>query len=476
MTNSKYSNDDKLYKTNIINYETQPDNKSRDFFTPMISRKEPPIIISVGGSLIVPNGEIDTVFLQKFNTFIRKQVAKGRRFFIVAGGGKTARRYRDAGKTVVGDMSNEDLDWLGIHSTRLNAHLLRTIFQDIAHHKIIDNYEKKIYTIKKSVVIGSGWKPGWSTDYDAAILARDYGANIIINLSNIDWVYDKDPIKNKDAKPIKRLTWEELERLVGKKWLPGINTPFDPVATQLTKQLGLTVVVTNGKDFSNVENIIDGEAFEGTVIMPFKIDASFYDREYYTGKKGEYRFSHVESIWGSILHLVVNCYRAILIKLFLKPKNCLDVGCGTGGLVEALRMVGIDAWGLEISKAALELADHKIKKYLTEGDIIKIPYPKDSFDLVLTFDVMEHLERKKIRKAIEEMVRVSKKFVFHKIYTRENTWISLLHRRDFSHIAFFTRRQWSRIFNSYKTFTTLRGSFFKLPSFFETIFLLRKKT
>src|SRR4030042_4127900 len=93
--------------------------------------KEPPIIISIGGSLIVPNGGPDNQFLSKLNIFIRDQVKKGRRFFLVAGGGKLSRVYRDTGRAVIGNVTHEDLDWIAIHVTRLNAHLLKTGFEDI---------------------------------------------------------------------------------------------------------------------------------------------------------------------------------------------------------------------------------------------------------------------------------------------------------------------------------------------------------
>lgn len=231
-------------------------------------KQESPIIISIGGSLIVPNGGVDVKFLSQLNTIIRKHVTYGRRFFLVAGGGNIARHYRDAGKAVIGNVTDEDLDWIAIHVTRLNAHLLRTIFQDIAHPRIIENYEHKLWNWKEPIVIGAGWKPGWSTDYDAVVLARDYGGKLIVNLSNIDWVYDKDPNKFKDAKPIKKMTWSEVEKIVGDKWTPGLNAPFDPIATQLAKSLGLTVVVTNGKDFDNLEKIIIGQKYKGTVITP----------------------------------------------------------------------------------------------------------------------------------------------------------------------------------------------------------------
>ena len=441
----------------------------------MFKRRQKPIIISVGGSLIVPNGGLNYKFLRSLNKFIREQVKKGRRFFLVAGGGKTARHYRDAGKAVIGDISDEDLDWLGIHATRLNAHLLRTIFQDIAHPRIVENYDKRLRGWKEPIAIGAGWKPGWSTDYDAAKLAHDYNASLIINLSNIDWVYDKDPKKYKDAKIIKRLTWEEMEKLVGTKWKPGINAPFDPVAAQLAKKYGLTVIVASGTNFENLRKIVEGDAFKGTVIMPFKIDASFYDRDYYMGEKGGYKFKYFKKPLGRFIEKITNLYRALMIKVFIKPKNCLDVGCGTGGLVKELRRLGIDAYGIEISTHALELSDQDVKPFLKKGDIIKIPYPSNSFDLVITYDVLEHVDRSKIKKAVNETIRVSRKFILHKIYTSENLWLTYFHNRDFSRISIFTKDYWKRLFEGTKNVSVLRKGVFKLPSFFETIFLLKKK-
>lgn len=441
----------------------------------MFQFKEPPIVISVGGSLIVPNGGVDTNFLKKLNILIREQVTKGRRFFLIAGGGKIARHYRDAGKEVIGNITNEDLDWLAIHVTRTNAHLLRTIFQDIAHPRIIENYDRKLSNWKEPVVIGAGWKPGWSTDYDAVVLAKDYGANLIINLSNIDWVYDKDPVKYKDAKPIKKITWLELEQLVGNRWTPGLNVPFDPIATRLAKKLDLTVIVTNGNDFENLENIIECAPFKGTVILPHSIDEGFYDREYYKGKKGGHRFAQAESLSGRLFHLLVGLYRATLIKLFQNPKNVLDVGCGTGSLVRCLRRFGIDAFGVDISKHAFEFADRDVKPFLKQGDITHLPYKDNTFDMVVSYDVLERIDRSLLKKAIEETVRVSRKYIFHKLFTRENLWFNLFHRRDFSMISFFPRKYWINLFSSVEN-ASLAKLIFHLPLLIETKFLLRKKT
>ncbi len=225
------------------------------------------VVISVGGSLIVPDGGIDTNFLQKFNGFIREQLTKNpnRQFFLIIGGGGTARQYRDAGKAVIGQLTNEDLDWLGIHATRLNAHLIRTIFHDIAHPMIIEHYDI-IRKADEQVVVASGWKPGWSTDFCAAMLCEDYEARTILNLSNIDQVYTADPRTNPDATPIDHMTWEEFRPLVGDEWAPGMNAPFDPIASQRAQLLGAKVVVVNGNNFENLQNYFDGKPYLGTTI------------------------------------------------------------------------------------------------------------------------------------------------------------------------------------------------------------------
>lgn len=226
------------------------------------------VVISIGGSLIVPNGGINTEFLSKLNEFIRKQLAShpDRQFFLVIGGGTTARHYRDAGKAVIGKLTDEDLDWLGIHSTRLNAHLVRTIFHDIAHPHIIEHYEI-IRKVTEPVIVASGWKPGWSTDFCAIMICEDYEVRTVLNLSNIEKVYTADPRTNPDAKPLDTLTWDEFRKLVGDEWKPGMNAPFDPIASKKAQELGVKVVVMNGTNFENVENYFEGKPFTGTVIQ-----------------------------------------------------------------------------------------------------------------------------------------------------------------------------------------------------------------
>ncbi len=420
----------------------------------------------------MPNGGIDTAFLKKFNVFIRKKVAEGKRFFIVVGGGKIARHYRDAAVTVAGKITKTDLDWLGVHTTRLNAHLLRTIFQDIAYPRIIENYDHKIEDLTKPVVVAAGWKPGWSTDYDAVILAQDYGASTILNLSNIDYVYDKDPAKFKNARRIERTTWEHFEKLVGNEWHPGTNAPFDPIATRQAKKLGLTVIILRGDDFENLNNAISGKKFKGTVVMPFKMDASFYNREYF--EEGIGYSGYTTNIGQMIRFNLVNFYRALTIKLFLRPKKLLDVGCATGLMVKYLRMLGVEAWGLEISKYALSRAEKDIRQYLKVGDILDIPFANNSFDTVVSFDVLDHIPAEDMPQALAQCNSVAQTHILHKVFTTENGWIRHFYGKDISHVSVYSKHWWHDRFAELG-YGERSGFFPNLPQFMESIFLLRKK-
>lgn len=224
-------------------------------------------VLSLGGSLVVHDGAIDTQFLSGFNQFIRNQVSsKKRRFFIVVGGGTTARQYRDAGETVLhAHLTPEDLDWLGIHATRLNAQLIRTVLREIADPRVIKHYEI-ILKIDRPVAVAAGWKPGWSTDYCAVTLCQDYGIKQVINLTNIDQVYDKDPKKYPDAKPLGATTWKAYRTIVGDNWRPGMHVPFDPVASKLAQELEVTVKILNGRNFNSLAAALDGKPFKGTTI------------------------------------------------------------------------------------------------------------------------------------------------------------------------------------------------------------------
>lgn len=221
------------------------------------------LIISLGGSLIVPD-EIDVDFLKSFISTIEEYVLKDFNFLIITGGGKICRKYNDSLKQIV-NPSNEDLDWLGISITRVNAELVRISFGDLAYEKVVLDPDS-IPKTDKPIIVGGGWKPGNSSDLATVHGAKSIGATKIINLSNIDYVYDKDPRNNPNAKPITKISWSDFREIIPKEWGPGINSPFDPVAAKEAESLGYEVVILNGKNIENLKNYLDNKEFIGTVI------------------------------------------------------------------------------------------------------------------------------------------------------------------------------------------------------------------
>jgi len=220
------------------------------------------IVLSLGGSVIIPD-KIDVIFLKNFKKIVEKFIKKNYKFVIFCGGGKLARYYQKAASQIT-KINNEDLDRIGIKVTWINAFLVKTMFKNNAENFIVTDPTKKI-NFKKKILIAAGWKPGWSTDYDAVLLAKNLKAKTVINMSNIDYVYDKDPRKNKNAKKIKNICWKHFRKIIGIKWKAGLNAPFDPVAAKEAEKAKLKIFII-GKNMKNFENLLNNKKFNGTTI------------------------------------------------------------------------------------------------------------------------------------------------------------------------------------------------------------------
>ncbi len=230
----------------------------------MLRTKREYVVVSVGGSLIVPDG-IDTEFLKAFRSLLLSKVEQGLSFFIITGGGKTARNYQHAAEAVRGDLHHEDIDWLGIHSTRLNAHLMRALFLEQAQARIVKNPTRGNRG-NAAIIVGAGWKPGNSTDFCAVIAAKKLGAKKLVNLSNIDYVYAADPKQDPSATKIEKINWHDFRELIPKDWDPGLSSPFDPVAAREAEALKLEVAIINGGKLDEFEKYLQNEPFAGTTI------------------------------------------------------------------------------------------------------------------------------------------------------------------------------------------------------------------
>ena len=221
------------------------------------------VIVALGGSIMHP-GEIDVLFLKQFRSLVIKWIGRGKKFIIITGGGSVARDYQKAAGQVL-RLSDEDKDWIGIHATRLNGHLLPTIFCKEADPVIIDS-RWKTKKIKYPVTIASGWRPGWSTDYVALRLASDFGAGEAVIAGKPDHVYTKDPKEDKSARPIMDLTWPDYRKLIPARWVPGAHSPVDPVGARLAEKEWLCAIIIKGTDLKNFDRLLAGKEFKGSII------------------------------------------------------------------------------------------------------------------------------------------------------------------------------------------------------------------
>nr|QQK87210.1 uridylate kinase [Treponema denticola] len=227
-------------------------------------------VLSVGGSIVAPD-KPDFDFLDKFSKTIRNWLLQdsSRKIIMVIGGGAPARDYQNAYRKVCdlrkAPAKNDEADWIGIMATRLNAQLVKAVFEDLCPNPAVYD-PTTVDMFGGQILVAAGWKPGFSTDNDAVVLAERFSGNLVVNLSNIAKVYTDDPKKNPEARPIDSISWEDFIKIVGTEWVPGKNTPFDPIASQRAQKAGIKVICAAGKDIENLENILNGKDFKGTVI------------------------------------------------------------------------------------------------------------------------------------------------------------------------------------------------------------------
>ena len=145
-------------------------------------------VISLGGSIIAPD-TVDTEFIKKFHSEIMRYLEKdaGRKLIFVTGGGGPARVYQQAYRAISSNADSDLQDWIGIMATRLNGQLVKGVFGDLCKEDVVTDPTAP-ESFDGRIMVAAGWKPGWSTDFDAVVLAEKFKADTVINLSNISKV------------------------------------------------------------------------------------------------------------------------------------------------------------------------------------------------------------------------------------------------------------------------------------------------
>ena len=182
------------------------------------------------------------------------------------GGGKLARIIIQA-SDVLGHATTFK-DMLAVESTRIHALLVIASLKDRAYLLVPRSFEEvgKALSSGKIVVTG-GLQPGQSTNAVAALVAEYWGADMLINLTNVDKVYDKDPNQYADAKPLDEISADKLlELILQQDEEPGKYALFDRVGCEIVKRSNLKLVFANGSEPKNILRIVNGEKI-GTIVQ-----------------------------------------------------------------------------------------------------------------------------------------------------------------------------------------------------------------
>lgn len=221
------------------------------------------IVISVGGSLIFGD-ETNIDFYNEIHK-IFEIYRSHYNFALICGGGKTAREYTNVAKKL--SLSEEKQDILGIDATRMNARLMLFVLQGLTTDKIYTKIENMVSDFGGKITICGGMKPGQRTDKVAALLAKKLKIKTLINLTNVDGVYDKDPNAYSDAKIIKSLNYDRYCELSGlKKHKPSYHFVFDFDAAEICHMEGIKVIIINGNKLDNLNLFLSEKEFIGSII------------------------------------------------------------------------------------------------------------------------------------------------------------------------------------------------------------------
>ena len=221
------------------------------------------IVAAIGGSIIIKG--YDYKKFQEYANVLR-DLSKEHEIFVVVGGGQPARDYIK----IVRDLECGEAicDDVGIEVTRLNAKLLILALGEAAFPTVPHNFQEALkYSSCGKIVVMGGTEPAHSTDTVGAILAEYANANMFIDLTSVDGLYDKDPNKYPDAKLIEKITATEMFEFIKEKEVKaGTYEFFDMTAIQMIKRSSLETVIANGNNPENLIKAVNNEKI-GTRII-----------------------------------------------------------------------------------------------------------------------------------------------------------------------------------------------------------------
>jgi len=181
--------------------------------------------------------------------------------------------------------------------------------------------------------------------------------------------------------------------------------------------------------------------------------SSFYNEDYFLKAKGS-NYGRRDKSGNMIFlpyeeqyYLPRNQQLAQRLIQRFHPKTVLVLGCARGYMVKAFRNFKVDAVGVDISEWAIQNTPEDVADYCFCGDICDLSKWKDKqFDLVVAFDVLEHIKVPDLYVAIKEAARIGKNIVLDVPIRQDDSHPDQSKGTDKSHVSVYTKEWWIRQF------------------------------
>ncbi|MFQ6088037.1 MAG: UMP kinase [Candidatus Methanofastidiosia archaeon] len=217
------------------------------------------VVLRVGGS-ILRGGDKTLENLTKGILSLKKK----HQVILEVGGGNLSRTYIKLARRF--GVSETKCDYLGIKASRLNAMLLISLLGEEAYQEVIQDFREipKALALEKIPVL-AGTHPGHTNDAVAAMACEFARADLLLKITDVDGIYDRDPKKFKNAKKIKKISFEELESFQNQNMVAGISSVLDPLASNIIMRSRIKTIVIGEREMKNLLRVIDGK-HSGTLI------------------------------------------------------------------------------------------------------------------------------------------------------------------------------------------------------------------
>lgn len=150
---------------------------------------------------------------------------------------------------------------------------------------------------------------------------------------------------------------------------------------------------------------------------------------------------------GSYVHLIEH-----IQKSNIEYNSVLDLGCSIGNGIKMFNDLGKQCTGFDVSEIAI---NHALSRNLKAvcGNAINLPFEDNTFDVVVSTDMLEHLNEQDVELAIKEIKRTTKKYIALKlamIVETSNSWTNLCKNNGFDipnlHLSIFNSEKWKSYF------------------------------